>query len=541
MRETARRAPVIGPSTELRAYVATLRARKWSVIGVALLTLGAALAFSFRQTPIYETQTQVLLKPPALEPGQPGAGTPPDMATEERVAESDAVAGFVTRSLGGQVPADALQRGLSVESSAESEILTFRYSDEDARRAQALSAAFAKAYLEFRQQDLRSDLLATYQAQKDRITALENRMEQLNREYEGTQDPQKRATLQAEANELHGQIGYLRNLLAQSTPPKDIRVGRIVDSPDYPTSPASPNYLLNGGLGLFVGLALGIGLAFLRERLDDRLRGREDLEAILGASVLTVVPRVRSWKRSDRPLLITTTDPQSLPAEAYRSLRTSLLFATSSHGLKTLLITSAQEDEGKTSTTANLGVVLAQGGKNVILVSADLRKPRLHRFFGVEDGSGLTDILTGEIAPAEALIAVQPNDLRLIRSGPVPGNPADLLGSEAMARVMSELRDSADLVLIDAAPLLAVADPVTLAPLVDGVLFVADAARATQSGVEQARERLDQVNARIAGAVLNNYDPARSSSRYYYGHYYSQRPRTTSEEVSLPASEVRSG
>ncbi|MDQ4143273.1 MAG: polysaccharide biosynthesis tyrosine autokinase [Actinomycetota bacterium] len=428
-----------------------------------------------------------------------------------------------------------------MESSAESEILTFRYSDEDARRAQALSAAFAKAYLEFRQQDLRSDLLATYQAQKDRITALENRMEQLNREYEGTQDPQKRATLQAEANELHGQIGYLRNLLAQSTPPKDIRVGRIVDSPDYPTSPASPNYLLNGGLGLFVGLALGIGLAFLRERLDDRLRGREDLEAILGASVLTVVPRVRSWKRSDRPLLITTTDPQSLPAEAYRSLRTSLLFATSSHGLKTLLITSAQEDEGKTSTTANLGVVLAQGGKNVILVSADLRKPRLHRFFGVEDGSGLTDILTGEIAPAEALIAVQPNDLRLIRSGPVPGNPADLLGSEAMARVMSELRDSADLVLIDAAPLLAVADPVTLAPLVDGVLFVADAARATQSGVEQARERLDQVNARIAGAVLNNYDPARSSSRYYYGHYYSQRPRTTSEEVSLPASEVRSG
>jgi capsular exopolysaccharide synthesis family protein len=266
-----------------------------------------------------------------------------------------------------------------------------------------------------------------------------------------------------------------------------------------------------------------VGVAFLRERLDDRLRGRGDLEVQSGAPVLAVVPHLGSWKK-DHTTVVTLEEPKAAASEAFRMLRTGLLFAATQRELKTILVTSANPGEGKTATVANLAVVLAQANKRVIAVSADLRKPRLHRFFGMKNDQGLTHVLAGEIESHEALLHPGGDHLGVLASGPVPGNPAEVLTSEAMGELLSKLKEVADFVLLDLPPVLAVSDALALAPFADGVILVADAEHTSRHAVAQARHQLDQVNAHVIGAMLNNFDPSRARAYpYYYQYYYTYR------------------
>src|SRR5262249_46286242 len=162
--------------------------------------------------------------------------------------------------------------------------------------------------------------------------------------------------------------------------------------------------VLIGALGLVAGIALGIALAFLRERLDDSLRGRLDLETNVGAPVLAVIPRVPGWRNKHQARLVTREQPKSAVAEAYPTLRTSASFTSVQRGLKAIMITSPEAGEGKTTTAANLSLVLADAGKRVVLVSADLRKPRIHRFFNLQNEVGLSSVLSGEVQPWEAIL-----------------------------------------------------------------------------------------------------------------------------------------
>jgi capsular exopolysaccharide synthesis family protein len=288
----------------------------------------------------------------------------------------------------------------------------------------------------------------------------------------------------------------------------------------------SPNKPLIGAIGLIAGLAFGIGLAFVREQLDDRLRGRADLEERLGAPVLVVVPRVPGWKRRKDAKLITVEQPKSAFAESYRTLRTSILFAAAQRGVRTLMVVSPTAGEGKTTTAANLAVVLADAGKRVILVSTDLRKPRVQRFFEVSNEVGLSNVLAGEVKPWEALQDPGRENLRLLTSGPVPTAPAELLQSEQMGELVEELREVADFVILDTAPVLLVADALALAPLVDGVLVVVDAETTSRGAVTSARDQLEQLGAPVLGAVLNNFDPSKAKAySSYYGYYGGFRAR----------------
>ena len=258
-------------------------------------------------------------------------------------------------------------------------------------------------------------------------------------------------------------------------------------------------------------------MAFLRERLDDRLGGRADFEDRIGAPVLSVIPQVSGWRSREVAKLITIEQPKSGPAEAYRTLRTSVLFAANQQGMKSLILASPSAGEGKTTTAANLAVALADAKRRVILVSADLRKPRIHRFFpGMANDVGLSNVLAGEAKPWEALQDPKVENLRVMASGPVPGRPAELLQSEQMGELLAELQEVADFIIIDSAPVLVVSDCLALVPLVDGVLFVADSETTPGTAVSQAREQLEQVGATVIGAVLNNFDPARARGYGYY-------------------------
>jgi capsular exopolysaccharide synthesis family protein len=353
------------------------------------------------------------------------------------------------------------------------------------------------------------------------------RLEDVNADLRAAEDEGEQATLQTQANTLVGQIAVLQQQLTNLTPPDTLRVGQVLAPANLPREPASPDYLQNGLLALAAGLVAGVGVAFARERLDDSLRGRTDLEAHLRAPVLAVIPRVKAWRKRRRALTITVSEPFSPTAEAYRTLRTGVQFAATNRDAKTFLITSPHPGDGKTATTANLGVALAQNGSKVVVVSSDLRKPRLHRFFGLDHGAGLTNVLAGKVALEDVVVETKVENLSLLGSGSSPKAPGELLGSKSMGEVLESLRAEADIVLLGAPPLLAVADAMTLAQRVDAVLFVADAERTTRGAVDLAIRQLDQVRAHVIGAVLNNFDPSKARTYSYdYGYYsYEYRDR----------------
>ena len=219
---------------------------------------------------------------------------------------------------------------------------------------------------------------------------------------------------------------------------------------------------------------------------------------------------------SDVSTLITLTDPRSPVSEAYRSLRTNLEFFSLDEPIRTLVVTSPGAEEGKSTVLANLAVVLAQGGKRVILADCDLRRPTQHTLFGLDNTAGLTTMMVDETAQSEPpLRRTSVDGLRVLPAGPSPPNPAELLGSRRMKEAMAALIEQTDLLLFDAPPVLAVTDALVLAVQADGVLLVVKAGGTKREHVQQAKERLERVNARIVGSVLNNA-PTDSTLEGYY-------------------------
>ncbi len=214
--------------------------------------------------------------------------------------------------------------------------------------------------------------------------------------------------------------------------------------------------------------------------------------------------------------LVTLTQPRSAAAEAYRTLRTSLEFSSLDHPLTTLVVTSATSDEGKSTTLANLGVALAQAGRRVAVVDADLRRPSLHTLFGLPNTAGLTSMLLDEAQMAQPPFQAGPTPgLRVLTSGPLPPNPAELLASRRIEAILQRLREEADMVLFDAPPLMAVSDAAVLAARVDGVILVVQAEKTKREHVQRAKAQLERVHAHLVGAVLTDVKPDRSMS--YYG------------------------
>jgi protein-tyrosine kinase len=215
-------------------------------------------------------------------------------------------------------------------------------------------------------------------------------------------------------------------------------------------------------------------------------------------------------------------DPKNPVSEAYRTLGTNIQYMASQQQLRVLMLTSSMGGEGKSTTTSNLAVVLAQAGKRVILISADLRRPRIHTFFGLRNELGLSNVLSEGATLAQVARDPGVGNLRIVTGGFVPHDPAALLGSQRAARFIESLREVADFVLIDTPPVLAVADASILAPLVDGTVFVLDANHSSRSAMVQSRDQLENAGANVIGIVYNNFDPGQTSAYPYYSSYYYQ-------------------
>jgi len=278
-------------------------------------------------------------------------------------------------------------------------------------------------------------------------------------------------------------------------------------------------------LGLVLSTALGLGIALALAFLDDRLESREDLRRALGLPVPAVIPELPTGVEAVPVARITELKPLSAHAESYRFLRAELMLGSGNERLKTLMVATAKPGQGGTTTAVNLAVALAEVGKRVVLVDADLRRPGLHKFFGESNEAGLTSLLTnGSRDASYALRRTGLETLVLLPAGPPADNPAALLGSERMRQIMARLREHADYVVIDTPSAATFADAAMLGPLVDGVIIVTRAKQSVREVDLHTKELFARVGANVIGAVLNDAVPETVESYYFHHHYYPTSP-----------------
>jgi receptor protein-tyrosine kinase len=313
----------------------------------------------------------------------------------------------------------------------------------------------------------------------------------------------------------------------------------VVSPAILPDKPVSPNKTLNIAIAFAAGLLLALGIAFLLDYLDQSIKSDEELTERLGLITIGHIPFVPPDKGKRAELV--AVDSRSPSAEAYKSLRTSLLFSTLDQELKSVVITSAGPGEGKSRTAANLAVVLAGAGHKTLLIDADFRRPSQHKIFGRIRNVGLTNLILQDVTEDEAIIAVdQVPNLWLATSGPTPPNPSELLGSARIRELMARLRGAFTYVIIDTPTVNAVTDAAILASVANGTILVVEQGRTSFSALGHARQLLDRVGARTIGVVMNKLRSSAGSYSYGYGYYYGTPSASTNGAQELPSSKPNS-
>lgn len=332
----------------------------------------------------------------------------------------------------------------------------------------------------------------------------------------------------------------LLNRLRQAEVESDFRPSniRIVQQAEIPISPIKPNKILNIGLSLLIGLGLGVGLAFFLEYLNNTINTAEDVERFVQLPALGAIPSLQSLVKSKmlgglsngngakstslvapNNELLSGHEPISSFAESYRALRTSLLLSSAEHAPRTMLITSSHPAEGKTTIVANTAISLAQTGAKVLVLDADMRRPRCHKILNAKNDNGLSTFLSRDIRLDSAIQEHDIPNLYVLPAGPVPPNPSELLSSIKLRILVSELEDRFDHIIIDSPPVIHVTDALIISPHVDGVVIVVKGGQTPREAVMRAKQALLDVNAKIFGVVLNCVDL--NSENYYYNYKYS--------------------
>jgi len=320
------------------------------------------------------------------------------------------------------------------------------------------------------------------------------------------------------ANALATQFGKLVRTI--ETPPgantAAIKV-EVVTGPTRHSVPVSPKPVRNLGLGLIFGLLAGVASAVLRETLDKTVKSSEVLQQATGAPALALVPYESEAART--PILLA--EGYSARAEALRQLRTNLQFVDVDRPIRVLVITSAVPSEGKSTTSVNLAIAFAEAGKRVLVIEADLRRPTIATYLGLEGAVGLSNVLAGQVTVEDALQRWGEHDLWVLPSGFIPPNPSEILGSRNMSVLLERQREEFDVIIIDTPPVLPVTDAAVVAAMADGAVLVVRAAKTSQDQAKAAATALSVVDARLLGCVLNGVRRARGATQYYY--YYDRK------------------
>ncbi|WP_370249908.1 polysaccharide biosynthesis tyrosine autokinase [Nocardioides sp.] len=458
---------------ELTDYWRTIRRRWRLIVATVLLAAGASGLMTWQATPLYASSAQLFVSTAATNTGEASVGN--QFATQ-RVASyvnlvgTRKLADAVAAAMGGRVPAGALRGSVSAAAVPATVNLTITARNPDPVLARDIAQAYAVAL---------SDLVSEIETPEGQTSA-------------------------------------------------PVRVS-IVDNAQLSLGPISPNPRRNLTLGLALGLLLGAGLAVLRDLLDTSITTTEDVATVTQAPVLANIGSDAAAVRLAPHEALQDTTPW---AEAFRVLRTNMQYVEVDHDRRVFVISSSLPGEGKSTTSANLAVTLALAGESVVLVECDLRRPTMADRLGLDGAVGTTSVLIGRVKLDDALQAYGDTGLQVLPCGHRPPNPAELLQSQAMETLLQDLRARFDIVLIDAPPLLPVTDAALLAARSDGLLAVVKHGRTTREQLRHALERVESVDAKVVGTVVNQVPSRRRGSGYGYGYGYGYSYAPTPERAA---------
>jgi Mrp family chromosome partitioning ATPase/capsular polysaccharide biosynthesis protein len=495
----------------LRRSLAFLGRRKWFVLAVTVVVVAGALAYSLLQPPVYESQTAVLVRPISLIPTQPSDVTTVNMTVERRVATS---AEIRERAKAKLDRAGVAVGEVAVDVAPADFTLQFTATAQEPAAARRTAEAFADSYLELRRREALEDLAAARKPIQMEIDANQRQLRAVQGQLAAAQQEAQRAALQAELNSLLAEQGSFKQSINRLVLPADLRVGQVLQPATQPRSPSSPDYPETGALALLVGLVLGVGLAFLRDRLDQRVRSSEELEALAPAPVLAVVPRAGHRLERTEHQGSAGPQPDGEVAEAYEALSREVLAITSQSAQKFLMVTGADGHEAKTAVTASLGAALAKADKRVVILGSERWSGRLGRFFHLPEGwaagqhESPPNTATTDLQSLLARCWILPDSLLLL---PLPGDFD--LDADAWRELKVWLEESADVIVADGAPIPEMVRDSTLVSVTDGVLMAVDGERATRASVREASNKLDHLGLATVGTVLVTNRRARVHGR----------------------------
>lgn len=506
---------------ELRTYIRPLLKWWWLLIAATAVAAISSFIVMSRQPLVFESRATLLVGRTVYETN-PTTG---DFYLNEQLAGfySDLAKREPVRAATMQTLGLEWLPSYSVNTLSESPLIEIVVADVDPRRAQLVANELANQlilqtptndpksaeredFIENQLNLFESDILKTQEE-------LNAKLEELS----GLTSARQISDTQAEINSLEQKLSSLRgdyaNLLASS----DRGAGNtltIIESANLPRRPVSPNTMTMVMLSALIAFTIAAGAAYLIEYLDDTLKTPDEITKTLDLPVIGFISEVEKGKSIESYL---TTQPRSLIAEAFRSLRTDLEFSGVDRPLKTIYVSSSDVEAGKTSMAVNLAIVIAQSGKRVILIDADLRRPAVHRYLGISTQRGLSDVFRGNVDIYNATVPYKEGNIFVVTSGVPPPNPSELLSSKKMDQILENLKKVADVVVVDGPPMV-VTDGSILASKVDGVLLVVRYGFTRKSAAQNAVTQLERAGARLIGVILNRI-PHTTGGYYGYGMY----------------------
>jgi succinoglycan biosynthesis transport protein ExoP len=471
---------------DLKDVLQAVRSGWWLLVSAVILAVGAAGALTWAATPLYSSSTQLFVST-STSPDT-SAAYQGNLFSQQRVTSyaelltGEQLASGVVDELGLDLSARQVADKVTAVAVPETVILTVTVTDTSAQRAQDIAAALGRQFTQ-------------------------------------------------QVTELETPDGATTSAVKVTT----------VQPAKYNAAPVSPDVFRNLAMGAVLGLLLGLGLALLRSRLDNTVKTGEDITRLTGAGVIgTVLEDPRLAEKH----LVTDLDGHSISAEAFRTVRTNLQFLNVDNPPRVIVVTSSLPGEGKSTLAVNLSVALAQSGSRVMLIEADLRRPRVTRYMGLISGAGLTNVLVGTAALHEVAQPWGDGKLTVLGAGPMPPNPSEMLGSAQMRGLLDELRETHDFVVIDAPPLLPVTDAAVLTVLSDGCLLATRYGATRREELAEAAATLQRIDATLLGVVLNRVPQSTGAARGYgYGYSYQADPgrETTSDGGNMVSPEPARG
>ena len=519
----------------IRRQLLGLRRRLPLIIACAVLVGAAAVGYSLLQPTKYTAKSVLLFRDPGFDQAVSG-GTSTfapvqdatrEAATNERLVSLAVVGERAARQLGGGLTGSELSSEVQIASEGPSNLVGISVTDQNRFRATRIANAFGRQYVLFR---------------RDADRAKVNQAVILSQHQLANMSPVDRRSEQGRL--VRQRVDQLQTLASLQTGNAE-----LVQPASVPNSPSSPKPVRNGVLGGAFGLLLGLALALLLERLDTRIRDSSDVEEILQRPVLGAIPRSRSLARKG----FQAETLGGTEAEAFRMLRASLRYFNVDDAIKSVLVTSAEPGDGKSTIALHLAFAAADAGTRTLLIEADLRRPTLARALRVPSTPGLTNVLTHGATLRSAVKTLRipgraehtaPRSLDVVLTGPIPPNPTDLLESETLRQVIAQAEAEYELVIIDTPPTSVVSDAIPLVRQASGVLVVVRSDKTNRDRLRQLRDQLTNLNARLLGVVFNSLgrDSEAYAYAYAYASSYAVEPDTgngaasSANGVSLPAA-----